>query len=76
MTAIDFLESKRISRKLIMKHRHQWKHYGDKWKYFHHNLKEIDRLSKKAREWTYNKLIRLCDELGIETSIEEIKKYF
>lgn len=70
MTAIDFLENKRISRKLIIK---LW---GKEWEYFYHNLKEIDRLSKKAREWTYNKLIRLCDELGIETSLDEIKKYF
>lgn len=70
MTAIDFLENKRISRKLIMKHR--WK----EWKYFYHNLKEMDRLNRKPRQWTINKLIRLCDELGIETSIEEIKKYF
>lgn len=70
MTAIDFLENKRISRKLIMKH------LGKKWEYFYHNLKEIDRVWRKPRESTINKLIRLCDELGIETSIEEIKKYF
>lgn len=70
MGTIDFLDSKRISRKLIIK---LW---GKEWEYFYHNLKEIDRLSKKAREWTYNKLIRLCDELGIETSLDEIKKYF